>query len=330
MAETKAIRPEQILKELDDLWLTMGSADADSSDGVLRACAMTLIVCTDGATDEVGETLAKLVRDHPARLIVLRLTDGPGNPGEASMAAGVVAQCWMPFGRKQQICCEQIEIAMTLAAVDGLAPLVRGLLAPDLPVAIWCRGRTLVSHPQFQPVLRLANKLIVDSSGGRDLADRLALIRAAHDADTRVADLSWTRITRWRESVAAIFDSPVYLDRIATFDRATLDYQGPHKPMAACYLSAWLQHCMGGQLTFEYRNSGDAPRARLHRLTLSGGEICVSITVALDQSVEMQSVRSSHTLFKPLSEYELMREELKVLGEDPVYEAVLNLAPEFV
>jgi glucose-6-phosphate dehydrogenase assembly protein OpcA len=324
---TKPISTEAILKKLDDLWVNMGNKEAESSDGVLRACSLTLVVCTDGAS-EVGETLAKLMRDHPARLIVLRLLEAVAD--EKKLSADVVAQCWMPFGTKQQICCEQIEIAMTPNTLGGLAPLVRGLVAPDLPVVVWCRGRALVSHPDFQPVLALANKLIVDSSGGRDLADRLALIRAARDRDTRVADLAWTRITRWRESVASIFDSPAYFERLSSFDHAAIDYQGPHKPMAACYLSAWLQHCVGGGLRFDYHNSGPAPRARLHRLTLSGGEMCVSLTVGLDQSVEMQSVRSAHTQFQPLSEYELMREELKILGEDPVYEAVLHLAPEFV
>ena len=120
-----AIRPERILKELDELWVNLGQQSEGS--GVLRACAMTLIVITpDEGADALGETLAKLMREHPSRLVVLRVKPG----SEASLTERVLAQCWMPFGSRQQICCEQIEITTTDAGIKDVPAVVRALEAP--------------------------------------------------------------------------------------------------------------------------------------------------------------------------------------------------------
>ena len=64
------VQPEKILKELSNLWVDLGH-----EEGVLRACAMTLIVACDGSEDEAeaGEALAELMREHPSRAIVLRV-----------------------------------------------------------------------------------------------------------------------------------------------------------------------------------------------------------------------------------------------------------------
>ena len=319
------IRPDRLLRELDELWVSLGK-EQESSDGVLRACAMTLIVCTEESAGDVGETLGMLVRDHPARLIVLRLAAGD-DPG---LKARVLAQCWMPFGRRQQICCEQIEITMTAAGLEGVPPVIRGLTAPDLPVAIWFRSRTLLTSPEFEPVRKMANKLIVDSAGIADLKGQLDLIRGRCGGDTRVADLAWTRLTPWRESVAAIFDDPQRLARLDGLNKVRICYQGAHRPMATCYLPAWFRHALGRPVGIEFQYAGDSPRARLYRLALEGEGLDLSVTVEQNRRAEIHSGQlASHSVFHSLSDYELLREELMVLGHDPVFEAVLNLAPEF-
>src|SRR3954469_17352118 len=106
------LHPEQILSDLAELWTELAHPEKGPStaSGVLRACAMTLIVAAEDAADAeaAGEGLAQLMHEHPSRAIVLR----PAEAGELS--ARVFAQCWMPFGSRQQICCEQIEITASL------------------------------------------------------------------------------------------------------------------------------------------------------------------------------------------------------------------------
>ena len=103
-----ALHPESILRDLDEQWVQLGHDDGASgqSGGVLRACAMTLIVVAgdDADADRARGTVALLMRDHPSRAIVLR----GRNP--RAFDARVFAECWRPFGRTQQICSEGIEI----------------------------------------------------------------------------------------------------------------------------------------------------------------------------------------------------------------------------
>src|SRR5438270_860998 len=95
------VKPDRILHELSELWTTMSKQehadpeDAKSGAGVLRACAMTLIVFVDEEDDAsaLGETLARLMREHPSRAIVVRLRES----GD-TLESRVFAQCWMPFG----------------------------------------------------------------------------------------------------------------------------------------------------------------------------------------------------------------------------------------
>ena len=81
MSAVSTISPSALLKELDSLWLNLGK-DADNTDhtnAVLCACAMTLIAVVEGEAQEIGETLALLMRDHPSRLIVVTV-DESGEP----------------------------------------------------------------------------------------------------------------------------------------------------------------------------------------------------------------------------------------------------------
>ena len=104
----RTIQPDRILHELSELWVSLGKQHGDESAGVLRACAMTLVVVAEAREDaaEVGETLALLMREHPSRAMVVRVRDEDA----PELEARVFAQCWMPFGQRRQICCEQIEI----------------------------------------------------------------------------------------------------------------------------------------------------------------------------------------------------------------------------
>ena len=133
------VAPESILKQLAELWVTMGKQGAEESgQGVLRACTMTLVVLAEESEDvsSLGETLAALMPEHPARAIVIRLR----THGEHTLSERVYAQCWMPFGQRRQICCEQVEIIASDDAVADLPSVVLPLAVPDLPLILWCRS----------------------------------------------------------------------------------------------------------------------------------------------------------------------------------------------
>ena len=63
---TAAVDPEKILKDLRELWVDLGR---EQESGVLRACAMTLMVIAEDASDaeNARRTLGVLMHDHPSR-----------------------------------------------------------------------------------------------------------------------------------------------------------------------------------------------------------------------------------------------------------------------
>jgi glucose-6-phosphate dehydrogenase assembly protein OpcA len=324
-----SISPSALLKELDALWLNLGKNQEDPShaSAVLRACAMTLIAVIEGDSQELGETLALLVRDHPSRLIVVEVSDS----SEPRLEAGVTAQCWMPFGKRQQICCEQIVLSTSTASLVDIPPLIRGLIVPDLPVACWVRSQRVQHTPEFAGVISLSNKLIVDSGGVSELARQVEFIQQNEAGPRRVGDLAWTRLTRWRQAIAQLFDDPVGLERAQQLKCVRIEYQGPFVPMSAYYLAAWLRHCVGRPLEFTYVKAGECGRARVFSVVLQGLGDDMSITVSEQRDVELQTAqRLAHSVFPRLTEYELLREELGVLGPDPIYEAVVALVPELL
>ena len=68
------IHPETILRELSDLWVSLGKeADPGQPTGVLRACTMTLMAVVDETEDtsDVWSVMAALMPEHPSRAIVI-------------------------------------------------------------------------------------------------------------------------------------------------------------------------------------------------------------------------------------------------------------------
>lgn len=318
-----AIRPEKILKELDALWVGLGRQS--EGGGVLRACAMTLVVMThDDEGDAVGETLAKLMREHPSRLVVIRVKPGE----EAALSERVLAQCWVPFGGRQQICCEQIEITTTEAGLKEVPAVARALEAPDLPVVIWTRVPGILLRETCSPMLELADKVIVDSQGWPKTRERIQAIRRGLKL-RRVADLEWTRLTRWRQMLSREFDNPAYLNRLGELQSATVAYDGEFIPMRALYMGGWLRSVLGPRVTIELRKAGDARTPRLHTVRLTGGSLHFEFNVEQTRESEMRICgQTAHPVMPSLDEYDLMREELSITGRDSAFEASLDFAEE--
>jgi phage tail protein X len=147
---TAVVTPERILKDLHSLWAQLGKEPSEGH-GVLRACAMTVIVLADddpaGAADRaatarersVAQTLGLVMQEHPHRAIIVRVRAA----SEPLLDCHVTAQCWRPFGRQQQICCEQVEMTAAEASLADAEPVLLAITAPDLPVAVWCRSPRL-------------------------------------------------------------------------------------------------------------------------------------------------------------------------------------------
>ncbi|WP_321474627.1 glucose-6-phosphate dehydrogenase assembly protein OpcA [uncultured Paludibaculum sp.] len=321
MAETAVFDAGRLLKELDANWRSIGKSEGS---GVLRACAMTLIVVVRAEDDPqaLGDTLAEIMHEHPNRTIVVRVGEG-----DAPVEARTTLQCWMPFGRRQQICCEQIDISATRGNLAAVPPIIFGLMVADLPVALWCRELSLASLEELRPVLRLAGKVMVDSSSQRDAVKAVECLKKLSSGTWTIADLTWARITRWRETVAQI------LRRGEQMDWCEVTYAGKGISTAAAYLAAWLGKVTDADVPLRCEDEECPPPGlgRIRSVRLQGGDRSVALRRTGRTSLSIEAGRMGSTAVFPLhTDAMLLQEELGVFGRDPLFEQALAALPEVV
>ena len=335
------INPEKILKELADLWIETaapsgppsGSNAAGESSGVLRACAMTMLVIADESEDPlgIGETLAQLMKQHPSRAIVIRLRNSP----EPWLESRVFAQCWKPFGSRQHICCEQIEITSSDSRLPDVPAVVLPLVVADLPVILWCRSGRATELDGFRELEALAQKVIFDSASFPDADKALSKLLDASLPTTRVADLAWGRLTRSRELIAQTVNSQDLLESLRRVDEVRVRARGPQPNVPARYFAAWLADrlaLVGSFPKLEWDLEEWDEHLSLKGVTLKGPDgfrfsAEVKETVGNGAVVDLKvDGRVNRVVLLRPSEYELLLQELSIPGRDAIYEAALRRA----
>jgi hypothetical protein len=290
---------------------------------------MTLIVAAADSDDaqELGAMLSGLMQLHPSRTIVLRTC-----PHRDEVEARTSVQCWMPFGRRQQICGEWIEIFAGTSQFGEVSLLLLGLTVPDLPVVFWVRHTALAHLDALRPVLSLATRVIVDTSEADEPESALAAVRSlsgdtgdsAHPA-WRLADLAWSRITRWRKALAGVLhDAPAPTT-------GAIRWAGEKLSMPACYLDAWLRTSFPG-VQIELGSSDpvrppvDVGRIRVVQLNGPGLDVRLERPTGGTNVVAITDGLQSGLVFPRLDEATLLAEELGIAGRDRLFEAALKAA----
>jgi glucose-6-phosphate dehydrogenase assembly protein OpcA len=314
-----AMDPEKILRDLRDLWARLAQ-DRDGAGGVLRACSMTLIVVAEADDEADAETARKtigvLMHVHPSRAVVLT----PRESGEFS--ARVFAECWMPFGGQQQICSEGIEITADSEQTDEVARLLVPLIAPDLPVVLWCRGPRAFLDRSLDPLFPLANKIIFPTRAVRHPSSAIEFLRRMRKDRRQVADLAWTRLTGWREAVAHLMDACPGGWLAAASGEVRIEYGGGRPGTRSLYFARWIERALPGVNVTLIPVAGGPG---VHSVVFAGCGSETSIRLGEGSSLEVRTAERCYSaVLPPDSEECLMREELSILGRDPVFERVLG------
>ncbi|MEI9976474.1 MAG: glucose-6-phosphate dehydrogenase assembly protein OpcA [Ignavibacteriota bacterium] len=320
------ISPDKILKELAELWVDSGKqGQAEGGSGVLRACSMTLLVLGEAQEDtqDLGETIAALMPEHPARTILVRLSGA----GDRSLTERVYSQCWMPFGQRRQICCEQVEITVSDAALADLRSVVLPLTVADLPLIVWCRSTRLLAMKEFREIVQMADKIVLNSADAADAAGLLERANAALGRGAMLGDLSWTMLTRWREMLAQVFENHENAGKLARVTDIEVHWGGS-RYIPALYLGAWVRDSLAGAgVSAKLRISRESDQDQL-LVRLSGEGIEVTLTREDDRMIVTLNGASQCTNLPQPSDYHLMREELGIVRHDPVFEKTLASAAQ--
>jgi glucose-6-phosphate dehydrogenase assembly protein OpcA len=311
-----------LLKRLNALWADLRRQEG--SESVLRACAMTLIVVTNDAREvnPAGEVVAAVMPEYPSRAVVVKVCHTA-----EKIEAGVSAQCWRPFGKMQQVCAEQVEIAANPAALDEVAPLLLGLVVPDLPVVAWFRESALALSREFAPAVRMADKVVLDSRDWSDAGEALRACSAVRASGTAVADLNWTRLTRWREAIAQLFEAAQNRELLPDISSVVIGHRGTAVPATAYYLAGWVRQSLGREVPIRF-DPGDGEwegNIREIRFETPGGPVGLT-REARDMARISGGRLEACAHFGRIPEHVLLGTELGLLTRDAIYDRVLQLA----
>jgi len=318
-----AVDPDRLLKDLRALWRDLSREDPN---GVLRACAMTLIVVADEAQDAsiINETIAALMHEHPSRAIVVRIRQCR----EQVLEARVFAQCWMPLGHRQQICCEQVEIIASANALADVATVIRGLIVPDLPSILYCPSENLWWLPQFEALLGLAGKLIVDSCGMTESTRVIDFLAGLPRSLERRADLVWSRLTPWRQAIARIFEASARARYVYDISEVRIMYKADEEPSAVYYMAGWFMHVLGAGVSLKVARGVGPEYANIAHIALvgKGPEATVEITDKNTAQCRVGEEPFEVIVFPTANDEYALRQELSVSGRDRLFEDVIGLA----
>ncbi len=327
-------QPEQILKGLGKLWTSIGQEEKQQGQPtVLRACAMTLIVATDESDGGAfaSQTTAELMREHPNRGVTLAISqEEPAAP-----EARVLAQFWKPFGKAQQIGCEQIEIKARPEAWSTIGPVIYGLTVADLPVVFWCRYNGALSASAtedqqigLQTLVELATKTVIDTRG-LDAAQVFRLLKKWRTKDYVFSDLEWTRLTHWREPLGHVFDNAARENPFSNFHTIEIGYCGDRPSAGVLYMGGWLSAPYKARVIFK-KETGYGPG--LHSVTLESQIETITFERTGDECMRMHTSmgRERGFSYSEPTITALMTEELSITGADPVFDTAFARARELM
>jgi hypothetical protein len=163
----------------------------------LRTSVMTHIAWAPPEWQHAAEeTLAGMAERHPSRTLLLV----PRPDDEDGLDATVSLRCF-PIGDRA-ICGEVIELFLRGNRASAPASIVLPLLISDLPVFCRWRGEPPWGAPEFEQLVGITDRLIVDSTEWPELPGAYAKLAELFDRVV-VSDIAWDRTERWRGLLAS-------------------------------------------------------------------------------------------------------------------------------
>ena len=197
-------------------------------------------------------TIQSFTGRHPSRTIVVQ---GADPDGPSWIDARIEAHCVLPRADAPEICAETIHLTAGGEGGRHLAALVTPLIIHDLPVTVWWPGEPPFASAVARDLLEGADRLVVDGStwSGDGLERLREMARMATDARLAISDFALARQSRWRETIASIFDDPDFLPYLRSIRRIAISYAshdeeempGATNLVKPIYHVAWLASRLG-------------------------------------------------------------------------------------
>jgi len=267
--------------------LTALRADPSAETPYQRTSVMTHTAWVPPEWVEAAEdVLSGLAERHPSRTVVLF-----PQPDEDDGIDGDVEMDVFPVREGRAVCTETIRIRLKGGRAAAPASVVQPLLLPDLPAFLRWRGLPPFGAPEFEGLIDVVDRLIVDSTEWPDLPESY---RSLVDIFDRVAvsDIAWARTSRWRSMLASLWPEIAGVQRIKVHGTAA----------QAELIAGWLRSRLGHPVALEHEQSD--------RLV----------------GVELDGESAPFPAGDPPSGSDVLSEELDTFGRDRIYEGAVRAA----
>ncbi|MGF3054404.1 glucose-6-phosphate dehydrogenase assembly protein OpcA [Microbacterium sp. YY-03] len=267
---------------------------------------LTLVIATrEEAAEPAIDAANDASREHPMRVIVLMTSKSEDARLDAQIRVGGDAGA-----------SEVIVLRAFGAAASNEESLVTGLLLPDAPVVVWWPDQPPL-RPATSPLGRIAQRRITDASTDPDTIKRLSNLGEGYaPGDT---DLAWTRLTYWREQLAAVLDQPPY-DQVTA-----VEVHGSAESPSTGLLAAWLRLQLDVPVKWVYESHENWREGiKSVRMTRASGDILLERPEP-GIALLTQPGQPDHDLPLPRRTLrECLAEELRRLDPDVLYGRVIS------
>ncbi|HEX4678117.1 MAG TPA: glucose-6-phosphate dehydrogenase assembly protein OpcA [Gaiellaceae bacterium] len=165
----------------------------------LRTSVMTHIAWAPPEWQTAAEgTLSGLAERHPSRTLLLV----PKRDEPDGIDAQLSIRCY-PVGDRA-VCGEVIELILRGSRASAPASIALPLLISDLPVFLRWRGQPGWGSTEFDQLVGIVDRLVVDSTEWPDLPGAYAQLAELFPRVV-VSDIAWQRTERWRALLASLW-----------------------------------------------------------------------------------------------------------------------------
>jgi glucose-6-phosphate dehydrogenase assembly protein OpcA len=300
------------------------SHETSGSGRGVRTHMLDLVVFCDrpDEAEQMVEVVASLPHSRPSRAIIaLGLED------ESDVIADARVFCTPVTGDSHgvQVCSEIVSLSAGRGGI-ALPSLIAGLLLPDLPVFLHWRAEPDASRVVLARLWELATRVVVDSTAVPRALDSLSGL-VQRQPDRSVTDLSWTKITGWREAVARAFDNAENAAALGSMTRLEITHVGESDAQARL-LAAWLTSRTGGvpEVSIISEPNEEMRDGSLTRVELVCDSEIYRVTRVEEGTglVEAPRLPEHHVPLRVPPLRGLLAQELEFLGRDRIFEQAVT------
>ena len=237
MTIQQIVDPANIESELIRIWETLAKKNK------MRACLFNLIVFNrlSARTDYFRTVIQKMLEKYPCRVLFIS-SDPDSSQSYLKTAISVI-----PLGAEGSIACDTIDIGVAGPDLARVPFIVFPHLVPDLPISLLWTEDPSKPHPLFEPLSRLASRIIFDSESADNLLKFAETVLALKEkTQIEIADLNWARTEGWRELLSSTFNSPQGISQLKDIAYCTISFNSReteffcHLKIQSMYLLGWL------------------------------------------------------------------------------------------